>query len=99
MYPEKGKKSLLPAKKKHESNGSRRKRAFSIYRDHLARKFGKCPEKNWKVGPMKMRKKARRFQTKVDSEVPGWLDEQKKLATHQRKALEEWLKKMDDELK
>lgn len=48
---------------------------------------------------MKMRKKARRFQTKVDSEVPGWLDEQKKLATHQRKALEEWLKKMDDELK
>lgn len=60
----------------------------------LASKRGKRPE-GWTE---KDEKKAMRFQTIVDSEVPGWLDEQKILAAKNRKTLEQWLEDMRKEL-
>ena len=43
-------------------------------------------------------KRAKRFQTIVDSEGPGWLDEHKKLAAQNGKTLEQWLEDMRKEL-
>ncbi len=60
----------------------------------LASKRGKRPE-GWTAED---EKRAKRFQTIVDSEVPGWMDEQRALAAQNGKTLEEWLEDMRKEL-
>lgn len=65
-----------------------------LYSKKIREISGKKPE-DWTEGD---EKRARRFQTIVDSEVPGWLDEQKKLAAQNGKTLEQWLEDIRKEL-
>lgn len=43
-------------------------------------------------------KQAKRRQIIIDSEVPGWMDEQRTLAAQNGKTLEQWLEDMRKEL-
>lgn len=60
----------------------------------LASKRGKRPA-GWTEED---EKRAKRFQVIVDSEVPGWMDEQRTLAAQNGKTLEQWLEDMRKEL-